>query len=243
MKKMVFLSDAHVDGRDDTALRDLMSFLRGLKGKISALFIGGDLFDFWIGDNSACVREYGPFLELLKGLRDTGTEILYVEGNHDFFLKSYFSDVLGARVFPRECTEVIDGHRVYIAHGDIADNGYGYRFFKFLVHNRLILFLSGVLPPMFVWRIARAFSRRSRKNRKEEHPSLASALRRFAEEKFTEGYDVVVLGHLHHAGIAGMKRNGRKHLYVTLGDWMFHSSYLEYDKGTFTLKTWKPKRG
>jgi len=240
--KIVFFSDAHLDGKDDRAIPGLISFLRGLKGKISALYIGGDLFDFWLGDNRLCLIEYRPLLETLRELRDEGTEIFYIEGNHDFYLGKFFIDVLKANVFSRECVKNIDGKRVYIAHGDMADSrDYGYRLFRLLFHNRLVIFLSNILPPSFVWGVARLLSRRSRDNHSKPHPRLSRALRRFAERKFAEGFDAVILGHLHAPELSEVVRDGRSLTYVTLGDWALSHTYLEYENGQFSLKRWLKK--
>ncbi len=243
MKKIVFLSDAHLDGKNDRALPWLMSFIKSLKGKISSLYIVGDLFDFWMGDNPLCLIEYRPLLEALRELKDEGAEIVYIEGNHDFFLGRFFTDVLRARVFPKECVEYINGKRVYIAHGDLADTGdYGYRIFRALIHNRGAFLLSRILPPSFVWRVARLFSLKSRTNRRSENPRLSNAFHRFTEGKFAEGYDVVILGHLHVPEIREVIYNGKPHVSMTLGGWLAGRSYLEYDKGRFVLRQWKRRK-
>jgi UDP-2,3-diacylglucosamine hydrolase len=100
------------EGRSGNTRIDLLP--EGLKRKVSALYINGDLFDFWLGDNQLCLVEYRPLLETLRELRDEGVEVVYIEGNHDFYLGKYFTDVLGASVFSRECIRNIDGKRIYM---------------------------------------------------------------------------------------------------------------------------------
>jgi len=96
-----FVSDAHlgVDGEDREAARTsrLHEFLNSLPGRASSLYIVGDLFDFWFEYRTAIPRRHFATLAVLARLRDAGVEIAYLNGNHDFWLGTFFRDTLGIR--------------------------------------------------------------------------------------------------------------------------------------------------
>src|ERR1043166_5637199 len=96
-----FLSDAHlgVDSAAEEGARTarLHDFLNSLPGRASSLYIVGDLFDFWFEYRTAIPRRHFPTLAVLERLRATGLDIAYLNGNHDFWLGTFFRDTLGIR--------------------------------------------------------------------------------------------------------------------------------------------------
>ncbi|MRR35913.1 UDP-2,3-diacylglucosamine diphosphatase, partial [bacterium] len=98
--RAIFIADAHLRHEGDQNYRLLMEFLAGLRGAVDTLFILGDLFEFWIGYETVPFTHYLPILDRLKELAESGTEIVYLEGNHDFHMGPFFTETLGARVYP-----------------------------------------------------------------------------------------------------------------------------------------------
>ena len=91
-------------------------------------------------------------------LREAGTEIVFVEGNHDFHLGPFFRETLGCRVLPDGGAVEIDGRRVYLAHGDLVDStDRGYRLLRRLSAQPLVRNLvQGLAPPDLTWADLRA---------------------------------------------------------------------------------------
>jgi UDP-2,3-diacylglucosamine hydrolase len=85
--KIIFIADCHLKGLGDPNQEALCAFLDGLF-KIDKLVILGDFFDFWVGLNNVVYTEYKPVLKSLFALSESGVEIIYIEGNHDFVAKA-----------------------------------------------------------------------------------------------------------------------------------------------------------
>lgn len=229
--KAIFLSDAHLKGLDDPNQRLLCSFLEGLDG-VDTLVILGDLFDFWTGFNDVVYYQYLPVLARLMRLKEKGVRIRYLEGNHELFMGPFFKEVLRAEVYPGPTEMELDGKRLFLAHGDTVNKrDYGYRFLRWFLRRGAIRFIMRNLPSL-VWRVARVMSKGSRLYLGKGF-DLDTILHEYAREK--KGYDVVILGHSHRPRF---ERIGET-LYVNLGDWINHHTYLVYEGGGFRLERYE----
>jgi len=240
--RKVFIADAHLRNESDENYRILLDFLEGLPGKTDTLFILGDLFEFWIGYPRVPFRHYLPMLEQLRLLRGKGVDIVYFEGNHDFHMGPFFEKTLNARVFSRPAVLDLDGKRVYLSHGDLVNSAdYGHRLLRFLLHNRLTRAVIPLVPPIAASYIAEQLGRASRKNHgmRREKWDYPSILRRFAAERFREGCDAVIVGHFHLPLMEQTTDKGKRSL-ISLGDWISHFTYGEWENGEFSLKQYKP---
>lgn len=242
--RRVFIADAHLRNPADENYRLLLRFLSDLKGTTKALFILGDLFEFWVGFNETVFPHYQPVLERLMELRDAGTEIVFFEGNHDFHLGSFFSAKLRADIYPHPAILDLDGRKVYICHGDqINSLDRGYLLLRFLLHNRITRTLFPLLPPGLVFRIAKHLSNRSkgkhgRRNSKWNYQTL---LNNFAEDRFRNGCDAVISAHFHFPYIA-TKKDDREKTLLSVGDWISQFSYGELRDGKLTLNRYPDSR-
>ena len=236
----LFIADAHLRDPQDLNYRKLLEFLDGQAGEIRTLYLLGDIFEFWIGRGFATFLPYQPLLDRLKQLRAAGTDIVYVEGNHDFYLAPYFAEKLGCTILPDGGEVTIDGKRVFLTHGDQinpADVNY-HRLRRFL-RSGLIRFLSRVIPPDMIWRIATWGSRKSSESREGKtvrHIPL-ELLQAYARPHFDSGCQVMVSGH-HHEAIFQKSETGTL---VALGDWITDYSYAVCENGEFRLETYSAR--
>jgi UDP-2,3-diacylglucosamine hydrolase len=165
----IFIADAHLLDPQDTNYRRLLDFLQSQRGQVRTLVLLGDIFEFWIGYRHTVFAPYVPLLESLRQLREQGTRIVYVEGNHDFHLGPYFEQVLGCRILPDGGVIELGSEKIYIGHGDLVNpNDKGYRLLRRFLRSRLLLWLSRLLPPDWAWTIARWGSRMSQKKHDEK---------------------------------------------------------------------------
>jgi UDP-2,3-diacylglucosamine hydrolase len=230
----VFLADAHLLDPADANYRRLLSFLDGLRGETRTLYLLGDIFEFWIGYRHAVFAPYVPLLEALRRLREAGTALVYVEGNHDFHMGPYFEQTLGCRVLADGGVVEIDSRRVFIAHGDLVNPAdRGYRRLRRFLRSRPLRLLAAILPPDQAWEIARWASRQSRKGHAAKRARWVpeTLLAAHAERRFAEGCDAVVTGHFH----APLLREEGGRTLVALGDWIDQYSYAVLEDGTFSL--------
>jgi len=216
-----------------------LRFLDSERKQMGHLVILGDLFEFFFGfknffstEKSSVFTDYLPVFNKLQSLYREGIQIKYFEGNHDFFLHSFFSEQFGmdVDVYPDGCEERLEGKRVFIAHGDLSNpKQWTYRTFRRILKNPLTYRLIHVAGPRISRRVAQKFSDMS--YQKYHHDALSappSAFKTFAHQKFLEGFEVVILGHSHFPEEIEEWIDGRKCFYYNVGDWMIHRSFLRF---------------
>jgi UDP-2,3-diacylglucosamine hydrolase len=238
-KDWIFVSDAHFTGRDPESMKAFLRFLDCEKKQIDHLVILGDLFEFFFGfknffltEEPSAFTDYLPVFNKLQSLYQKGIRIKYFEGNHDFFLRSFFSDQFGmdVDVYPNESEERLGGKRVFIAHGDLSNpKQWTYRTFRRILKNPLTYRLIHFAGPQFSCRVAKRLSGMSyQKYHNNLQHALPPAFKVFAHQKFLEGFEIVILGHSHYPEEVEEWIDGRKCLYYNVGDWMIHRSFLRF---------------
>jgi UDP-2,3-diacylglucosamine hydrolase len=238
-KDWIFVSDAHFTGRDQEEIEAFLRFLDSEEKRIDHLVILGDLFEFFFGFKSLsstqgpfAFTEYLPVFKRLQILHRQGIHIKYFEGNHDFALQSFFSEQLGieAEVYPDSCEGSLEGKRAFIAHGDLSNpKQWRYRAFRKILKNRWTYHFMHFAGPRLSRRIARKLSEMSYQKYhvdRDSHPPLA--FKAFAHKKFLEGFEIVILGHSHFPEWVEEWIDGRRCLYLNVGDWRTRRSFLRF---------------
>jgi len=215
-----------------------MDFLVSPSGECDTLVLLGDIFEFWIGKNDP-LPEHRSLIERLEDLSQQGTRLVYVEGNHDFHLGPVFTKRLACQVLPDGGGIELDGTKIYLAHGDLAnpaDTAY-YRLRK-LLRSHLVGVLIRTLPDGLLLNIADRLRNISHRNAGGERVArpVMEILRPYAETRLAEGYQAVVTGHFHQPF---HEKLGDGEL-IALGDWITQFSYAVYEDHTFTLKSYHP---
>ncbi|MCY4245103.1 MAG: UDP-2,3-diacylglucosamine diphosphatase [Gammaproteobacteria bacterium] len=114
-----FIADLHLSPARRDIERRLVDFLRGVQDcKTESLFILGDLFDFWIGDDAADFLGHGPVLDALRKTSDSGVRLFVMRGNRDFLLGDGFCRRSGAQLLDDPALVAVDGRRTVLCHGD-----------------------------------------------------------------------------------------------------------------------------
>ena len=103
------------------------------------------------------------------------------------------------------------------------------------MRSRFLYGLQRLMPLSLLWRIARRSSSMSKELMGGAEDHIYGKMREFAEERFREGFDAVILGHCHKARLTESVVDGKPRVFVTLGDWISHYSYLHYVGGEFIL--------
>lgn len=234
--RAIFLSDAHLRQPQDKNYQILLDFLNRQED-LDALFLLGDIFEFWIGYRHVTFSAYVPLLEKLRQLSMRGTQLFFVEGNHDFHLGPYFSETLHCTVIPDQQIVEWDSARLLICHGDLLNPEPGYQRLRSLWRSRLARALSRILHPDLVWGFAMQLCDRSAKKRPQRsHIDPAPFLKTYASNRTDDRLDAILCGHYHHP--VDTEKNG-VHL-IALGDWISQYSYAEMNAGKITLKTFIP---
>ena len=215
-----------------------VKFLNLEKKQLSHLVILGDLFEFFFGfrhffpnEKASAFADYLPVFHQLQRLYRDGVRIKYFEGNHDFFLHSFFSKQFGmeVEVYPGGCDERLEGKRAFIAHGDLSNpRQWTYRTFRRFLKNSFTYRLIHLAGPQISRRVARTLSDMSYQRYHGDQHAPPTPFRAFAHRKFLEGFEIVILGHSHFPEEAEEQIDGRKCLYYNVGDWMIHRSFLRF---------------
>lgn len=238
--KAVFISDAHLKNPSDENYKILLSFLDNLTDA-DILIILGDLFDFWNGHNKIAHKHHKLVLDRLLKIKNLGTKIIYLEGNHDFFLGRFFTETLGADVFSNEAELMLDGKKIFMAHGDMINTrDYGYRMIRWFLRSWFMKLIFTALPSSVVWRAANSMSKGSRTYLAKDF-EYEKIFTDYARDKWSN-YDAVIIGHCHNPRLLKEVINGREKFYLNPGDWLTHFTYIVYENGSFRmedfLKNW-----
>lgn len=256
--KAIFISDAHLRKLDDDRYKILLNFLDDVKKGFTAapvnhdsagmarsiiddLYIAGDLFDFWFCNKKKINPEFKPMIDKLIELKEKGIRIHLSEGNHDFFMREYFSDVLGMEVFEEMTNAKLDKLNVLVAHGDTADSANKrYLLFRKVLRSRAFYNIQRLIPASIIWTLAEIISKASKELTLEDGDALVKKMASFAFIKFQENFDAVILGHSHVPSLNTYTVDGKKKIFVTLGDWINYYSFLYYENGKFFLRYYQP---
>jgi len=237
-QKTYFFSDAHLGlgslEEDRQKELRLIHFLNFVQRDASQIYIVGDLFDYWFEYKTVVPKRYFRLFAKLADLAEQNIRLIFIAGNHDFWVKDYFHDELGMEVHINPVEAEICGKRFFIHHGDgLLKDDLGYKILKKILRNRINIFLYSLLHPDIAGSLARWSSQTSRQytsNRTYESTGMVN----FAQHMINKGFDYVIMGHNHVPSCQTL--NGG--VYINLGDWIFENTYAVYDGKTLKLKKW-----
>lgn len=239
MSKVYFISDAHLGlGTKEQERKKedkLLSFFEKIASDANLIYILGDLFDAWFEYKTVIPKGFHRILSKLDELVQNNIQIHYLAGNHDYWVNDFFSEEIGIKTYPEAFDINIDGKKIYMHHGDgLATNDKGYLILKKIFRNPVNIKLYKLLHPDLAIKIARKFSKTSRKHSGNKHFGEEDGMKKAAVKKIEEGYDIVIMGHRHEPTVININ-NG---LYINLGDWITHYTYCEMTDGLPVLKKW-----
>ena len=236
MGSIFFFSDAHLGHnspeQEKEKLDHLLGFLDHVQEHGEKLFILGDLFDFWFDYQWVIPKNALQILCALQRLTKSGVEIIYMMGNHDFWLGDFFTKDLNITVC-RELDIRLGNKRFYISHGDgLNKKDVGYRILKSILRHPMTPWICRGLHPNLVFSLANSFSRKSREFRPNR--DISEPYVEFAQTQFDKGFDCVLLAHTHQEMVH--EQNG--YLYLNTGEWIHTYSYAEFKNNQLQLKYW-----
>lgn len=191
------LADAHLGGPGGPAA-PLLAALRDLPDRAERLVLLGDLFQVWVGHRKFETADVAAVVEALAGLRTRGLEVVYVEGNRDFFLAgSRYARAFDAVV--AEYAFVAGGRRYLAVHGDgLDDKDWKYRFWRRLSKSGPSRLAARAIPGAVARRIVHGTERAlAQTNFKHKVRIPEEVIRAYAARRLAEGHDALLLGHFH----------------------------------------------
>ncbi|KPJ60111.1 MAG: hypothetical protein AMJ46_08375 [Latescibacteria bacterium DG_63] len=239
-EKAYFVSDAHIGANEEVERRTvpaLLSLLEEIRHEKASLFVLGDLFDFWFEYRHSVPKAHLPILTKFYELREAGCRIGFTGGNHDFWMGDFLQRELACDVSGDDWLECeLQGKKVCMAHGDgLIKGDTGYKILKRILRTRMNVALYRLIHPDVGIPFAALCSRLGKQASAEEMKRIVERLfEDVALEKFQEGFDFVVLGHVH---LPYERTHNGKAMFV-VGDWIENLTYLVMEEGQMTRRVW-----
>ncbi len=241
--EIVIVSDLHL-GTYGCHAKELLAYLKSINPKL--LILNGDIIDGW-----AFTKRYFPtshmavISELFK-MMQRDTKVIYITGNHDEFLRKYSDISLGNLHLTDKYLLDIHGKTHWIFHGDIFDHttkggakiiakigGLGYDWL--ILINRAINWVLKLMGKQKV-----SLSKRIKNSVKKAVKFIGDFEEKAIELAIANHYDFVICGHIHMPSDRVVTTKSGSTRYLNSGDWIENLSWLEYDKGNWSLKYFDP---
>ena len=242
--KIYFLADVHLGSRSHVnsieTERKLCRWLDEVKHNAAAIFLMGDIFDYWYEYRYVVSKGFTRLLGKLGEMTDGGVEIHFFAGNHDLWLTDYLSKECGMILHLEPFITEIMGKKFFLAHGDgLGDNSRSFHFLRKMFHSKFLQKCFSAIHPRWTIPLAHAWSNSSRENGGvlpflgEERENLVC----FAKNKLKELPDInyFIFGHRHVLLNLAIAKQCRV---IMLGDWITFFSYAEFDGENVQLKQW-----
>lgn len=224
----------------------LVKWLEDVRHDALAIYLMGDVFDFWFEYKTVVPKGYVRLLGKLCEITDSGTPVHLFKGNHDIWAVEYLQKEIGLQLHDDRQIHHLGSKRFFLAHGDgLGPGDTGYKFMKKVFQNRFNQWLFRWLHPDLGAKMALFFSRKSRyaNNNKEEKNGLPpledEMLYKYSLNKSAQEPDIdyFVFGHRHLP--TDVKINSKARL-IILGDWIKHFTYAVFDGEEIELKKYNP---
>ena len=233
-----FISDVHLGlfHREKDLPREqlLLEFLRAISRDCKTLYMVGDIFDYWFEYKTVVPKYFYRTLAALRWMRDSGIEIEYIMGNHDFGHHDFFEKELDIKIYTGDIEREINGKKFYLSHGDGKSyKDTGYKMLKKILRNKTAQWMFTKLHPDFGIGLASHSSKSSRAypDNKDFNEAEGDGMRDFAIHKIEEGFDYVIMGHRHKL----IEERISKGFYINLGDWFSEPCCGRFDGKKFEL--------
>lgn len=243
--KTYFVSDAHLGS---WALQDklanekkLVRWMDSIKPDCEALYMMGDMIDFWFEYKHVIPKGYARFFGKIAEFTDAGIPVHWFAGNHDIWLFDYVQQELGVVVHFQDTEVVIQGMTFYLAHGDgLGDPSRQFRVLRSIFHNRFNQKIFKGLHPDLGLSFGLKWAKHSRMKRAhnpetylgEENEYLIQFSKKHQTEKAADAPDFYIFGHRHI--LLDLMLSSKSRI-IILGDWFRLFTYASFDGTDFEL--------
>ncbi|TYA60223.1 UDP-2,3-diacylglucosamine diphosphatase [Formosa maritima] len=242
-KKIYFASDNHLGAPTQEASRPreqkFVAWLDEVKHDAAAIFLIGDLFDFWFEYKTVVPKGFTRTLGKLAEISDSGVPVYYFVGNHDLWMNGYFEEELNIPVYhePKEFT--FNNNTFLIGHGDgLGPGDKGYKRMKKVFTNPFSKWLFRWLHPDLGVKLAQYMSVKNKLISGDEDAKFLGEdnewLVQYCKKKQEENHrDYYVFGHRHLPLNIDLNETSK---YINLGDWISYYTYGVFDGEVMELK-------
>ncbi|WAN11447.1 UDP-2,3-diacylglucosamine diphosphatase [Stutzerimonas balearica] len=233
---ILFISDLHLQEERPDITRAFLHFLEERAPGAQALYILGDFFEVWIGDDGMSDFQRSIAMALAK-LAQSGTQVYLMHGNRDFLLGRAFCRLARCQLLEDPTVIELNGHRVLLSHGDaFCTQDLAYMRMRRWLRNPLSLMLLRNLPLATRQKLARKLRNESRAQTRLKAAEIvdvtpAEVLRAMRRHRV----DTLIHGHTHRPAEHLLELDGRPARRIVLGDWDARGWVLEADRNGLRL--------
>jgi len=242
-KNIYFASDNHLGAptQQQSLPREkkFVAWLDDIKEDAAAIFLLGDLFDFWFEYKTVVPKGFTRTFGKLAEISDSGIPIYYFVGNHDLWMNGYFEEELNISVYHKPQEYTFNNKTFFIGHGDgLGPKDKGYKRMKKVFTNPVAKWFFRWLHPDLGVRLAKHLSVKNKLISGEEDIKFLGEdsewLVQYSKKKLKEKHrDYFVFGHRHLPLEINLSNNSK---YINLGDWISYFTYGVFDGEAFELK-------
>lgn len=218
--------------------RRIVSFLDSIKEEAEAIYLLGDILDYWYEYRYVVPRGYVRFFGKLAELSDAGVKITWLKGNHDIWIFDYIPNELGITVKDGSIIEEIYGKKIFLSHGDgVGKLDPKFRFIRSLFRNKICQWMFSGIHPRWTVPFAYNWSGHSRMDGEKRgipDERLLKNLRDFVETYHTEHPDIdyFIFGHIH---VFSREEISKGCEMIVLGEWIHTFSYARLSSSSLEL--------
>jgi UDP-2,3-diacylglucosamine hydrolase len=233
----LFVSDVHLDASAPAAVEQFLDFLQTYAAKAEALYILGDLFEVWVGDDETDAHKRAV-CTALRALTARGVACFVIHGNRDFLLGRGFCDDTGCRLLPDPVVAEFDDERVLLTHGDaLCTDDHPYQELRSIVRTAPWQRRFLALPLADRELVANQARAGSRQHTARTIPTIMDV----NQDAVSRAYRAakvhrIIHGHTHRPGMHDTLVDGAPAQRIVLGAWYEQGSYLVYERGRYELR-------
>jgi len=224
----LFVSDLHLDPGQPEVTAQFLDLLATRARRSPALYVLGDLFEAWVGDDDPC-PEYRTVIEAFRALTDANVALYFMHGNRDFLLGERFARATGGVILTDPTIATCDGRRMLLTHGDaLCTDDLGYQKLRSIVRDpswQARFLALGLRERRTLVSQARAASREHTAN---PYAMLMDVNQDAVVQAFRAAdVDLMIHGHTHRPAVHTFELDGTTRTRVVLGDWHSRGSCIE----------------
>jgi len=195
------------------------------------LILLGDIFDFWFDYPHFRLKGYDPLLQALDRVRDTGTRLHFIGGNHDIWAAGFLHQRYGCS--PTGETQILQlgNRRLLLIHGGLLKFDWAYNSFRAVVRTRAGMVVAKCLHPEILFAFSTWLSGKSRSATRDEATRIEELARQWLSQQDQTDWDLAIMGHVHHG--FQIQANGRE--MASLAGWFDPLGYGVLQDGQFQL--------
>lgn len=223
----LFISDLHLSGERENISKLFITFLKERASQADALYILGDLFEVWPGDDMI-QPDYVESISAMKQLADSGVPLFIMQGNRDFLMADQFAEISGASLIDDPTVINLYGTKTLLMHGDtLCTDDTEYQKFRTMVRDPVWKKSFFALPKDERFAMTSKYRKISKLETKKKAMDIMDVNQQTVETAMLDNnIQQLIHGHTHRPAVHEFSANGKAMKRIVLGDWYEQGSVL-----------------